>query len=145
MGRDTHNKTITLPLQVSHSPPTYTDLEDEDTQPPTPPARVGSDSDHEIPKDRVVQKKKIQTVSIKHASPTTRGKGKLDLLLDQRIIQLEEKLPEYEKFDRYLNEDNVLLNEHVAKLDKKVTKGKGKQSFLAKRVRKWYDEFQGAK
>lgn len=69
--RDPHNKTRTLPLQVSHSPLTYIDLEDEDTPPPTPPARVGSDSDREIPEDRVVQKKKIQTVSIKHASPTT--------------------------------------------------------------------------
>jgi hypothetical protein len=43
--------------------------------------------------------------------------------------------------DRYLKEENVLLKEHIAKLDKQVTKGQGKHAFLAKRVKKWYDEF----
>ena len=38
-----------------------------------------------------------------------------------------------------------MLKECVAKLDKQVVEGQGKQAFLAKRVKKWYDEFQGAK
>lgn len=37
------------------------------------------------------------------------------------------------------------MKEHVAKLDKRVTEGRGKQSFLAMRVKKWYDEFQVSK
>ena len=41
--------------------------------------------------------------------------------------------------DRYLKEENALLKERVAKLDKQVTEGRGKQAFLAKRVKKWYD------
>ena len=54
---------------------------------------------------------------------------------------MEEKLQEYEILDRYLKEENVLLKEQVAKMDKQVTEGKGKQAFLAKHVKKWYDEF----
>lgn len=70
-----------------------------------------------------MQRKKGQTVDIKHASPTTRGKGKLDILTDQRIIEFEEKLQEYEILDIYLKEENVMLKERVAKLDTQVTKG----------------------
>ena len=67
------------------------------------------------------------------------------ILTNHKIIQLEEKLQEYENLDRYLKEENVLLKECIAQLDKKVTKGQGKWAFLAKCVKKWYDEFQGAK
>ena len=58
---------------------------------------------------------------------------------------MEEKLWEYEILDRHLKEENVLLKEHIDKLDKKVTEGQGKQAFMAKCVRKWYDVFHGAK
>ena len=125
-GRVTRSKAQTLPRQVTHSPPSYIDLGAEDTPPPTPPAGVGSDSDREIAEDYVVQRTKGQTDDIKHVSPTTRGKGKLDTSIDQRVIQLEEKLHEYEILDQYLKEENVLLKEHIAKLDKQVTKGRCK-------------------
>ena len=76
------------------------------------------------------------SIGIKIVSPSTRGKGKLDISMDQRVIQLEEKIQEYEILDRYLKEENVMLKEHVAKLDKQVTKGRGNQAFLAKHVKK---------
>ena len=93
----------------------------------------------------MVQEPTCPSISIKHISPSTRGKGKLDTSIDQRVIQLEEKLQEYEILDIYLKEENVLLKERVAKLDKQVIEGQGKQAFLAKCVMKWYDEFQVAK
>ena len=37
-----------------------------------------------------------------------------------------------------------MLKERIAQLDKQLAEWQGKQAFLAKRVRKWYDEFQGA-
>ena len=58
MGRVTRIKTRTLPRQVTHSSLAYIDLGAEDTPPPTPPARVGSDSNREIPEDCVVQRTK---------------------------------------------------------------------------------------
>lgn len=45
--------------------------------------------------------------------------------IDQRVIQLEEKLQEY-ILDRYLKEENALLKERIAKMDKQVRKGQGK-------------------
>ena len=54
MGRVTRSKTHTLPQQVTHSPPTYIDLGDDETPPPNPPVGVGLDFDQEIPEDHVV-------------------------------------------------------------------------------------------
>ena len=59
------------------------------------------------------------------------------------MANLEEQLQEYEILDCHLKEENAMLKERIAKLDKKLAEGQGKQAFLAKRVRKWYDEFQG--
>ena len=93
----------------------------------------------------MVQETAGPSVDTKHISLSTQVKGKLDTSIDQRFIQLEEKLQEYEILYRYLKEENNLLKERVAKLDKQVTEGRGKQAFFTKRVKKWYDEFQGAK
>ena len=38
-----------------------------------------------------------------------------------------------------------MLKERVAKLDKQVAEGQGKQAILGKHVKKWYVEFQGSK
>ena len=87
----THNKTQRLPRLVTHSPPTYIDLGAEDTPPLPHPAGVGLDSDRETLKDHIVYRTIGPSVSIKHVSPSTRGKGKVDTSIDQRVIQLEEK------------------------------------------------------
>ena len=55
------------------------------------------------------------------------------------MANLEERLQEYEILDHHLKEENVMLKERIAKLDKQLAEGQGKQAFLAKRVRKWYD------
>ena len=59
------------------------------------------------------------------------------------MAHLEERLQEYEILDRHLKEENVLLKERIAKLDQQLADGKGMQAFLAKRVQKWYNKFQG--
>jgi hypothetical protein len=92
IGRVTRSKTQRLLQPVTHSPPAYINLGVEDTPPPTPLAGVGSNSDWETPEDRMVQGTVGPSVGIKHVSPSTRGKGKLNTSSDQRVIQLEEKL-----------------------------------------------------
>ena len=66
----------------------------------------------------MVQETTSPSVGIMIVPPLTQGKGKLDTSMDQRVIQLEEKLQEYEILDRYLKEENIMLKEHVARLDK---------------------------
>ena len=118
MRRVTRSKTQILPWQVTHSPPAYISLGVEDTPPPTPPAGVRSDSNRETPEDCMVQGTIGPSINIKHVLPSTWGKGKIDTSIDQRVIQLEEKLQEYEILDRYLKEENAMLKEHIAKPDK---------------------------
>ena len=57
---------------------------------------------------------------------------------------MEERLHVYEVLDRHLKEENVLLKERVAKLDQQLEDNKSQKTFLTKRVRKWYGEFQKA-
>ena len=59
------------------------------------------------------------------------------------MANLEEWLQEYEILDLHLKEENVLLKERISKLDRQLAEGQGKQVFLVKRMRKWYNEFQG--
>ena len=50
----------------------------------------------------------------------------------------------YEVLEYHLKEENVMLKERVAKLDQQLEEGKSQRTFLTKRIRKWYDEFQRA-
>ena len=57
---------------------------------------------------------------------------------------MEEQLHVYEVLDYHLIEENIFLKERVAKLDQQLEDSKSQKTFLSKRVRKWYDEFQKA-
>ena len=83
-------------------------------------------------------------MGVHSTTPAEWGKTKLQFCIDRKVALLEERLHVYEVLDRHLKEENVLLKERMAKLDQQLEDSKRQKTFVTKRIRKWYDEFQKA-